>query len=186
MTGEEPRSPLPRPVVLVVMGVAGCGKTTVAEHLVDRLGWPFQEGDALHPPANVAKMTAGQPLDDEDRRPWLDEVASWIEGCLDRDADGIITCSALKRVYRDRLNRRGSGVLFVHLSADPDTLSARLGAREGHFMPQSLLQSQLATLEEPAADEPAIRVDVSGTPEEAAEEIVERLGLSSLDEPARG
>lgn len=175
MTKESPRVRVARPAVLVVMGVAGSGKTTVAEHLVERLGWRFQEGDALHPPANVTKMTAGQPLTDTDRWPWLDRVATWIEGCLARGDDGVVACSALKRVYRERLHR--PGVLFVYLAAEFDTISARMDARKGHFMPRSLLWSQFDTLEEPDTDEPAIRVEVTGTTEQVVADIVGQLDL---------
>jgi carbohydrate kinase (thermoresistant glucokinase family) len=173
--GEEP-------VVLVLMGVSGCGKTTVAELLADRLGWPFQEGDALHPPANVEKMAAGHPLTDEDRWPWLDLVAAWIGQQLDSGRSGIVTCSALRRVYRERLDRRGSGVLFVYLAGDYDLIAARIAARHGHYMPPSLLESQFSTLEEPVADEPAIRVDIAGTPRATADRIIERLGFGTSAE----
>jgi carbohydrate kinase (thermoresistant glucokinase family) len=161
------------PVVLVVMGVSGSGKTTVARDVAARLGWPFQEGDDLHPAANVAKMRAGQPLDDEDRWPWLAAVAAWIGARLAAGQSGVITCSALRRVYRDRLRR--PGVRFVHLHAPRDVLAARLAGRHGHYMPASLLDSQLATLEEPGDDEHPLSVDVSGSSEAAVEAILARL-----------
>ncbi|HLN77683.1 MAG TPA: gluconokinase [Nocardioidaceae bacterium] len=171
------------PVVLVLMGVSGCGKTAVGRVLASQLGWAFQEGDALHPPANVEKMAAGHPLTDEDRWPWLDLVAGWIDERLDSGQSGIVTCSALRRVYREKLDRRGSGVLFVYLAGDYDLVAARITARHGHYMPPSLLESQFSTLEEPAADEPAIRVEIAGTPREIADRIIERLDLAA---PAEG
>jgi gluconokinase len=167
------------PQVLVIMGVSGCGKTTVAALLAGHRGWPFEEGDALHPPSNVDKMHAGQPLTDEDRWPWLEKVAEWIEGQLAADRNGIITCSALKRSYRDILNRRGSGVVFVYLAGDKDTIADRLGVRHGHFMPSSLLESQFASLETPSPDEPAIRVNIGPAPEQLVQEIIAALHLTA-------
>ena len=166
------------PQVLVVIGVSGCGKTTVAALLSGRCGWPFEEGDALHPQSNVDKMQAGDPLTDEDRWPWLEKVASWIEGQLDAGSSGVITCSALKRSYRDILNRRGSGVVFVYLAGDKELIAARLAARREHFMPESLLESQFETLEEPQADEPAVRVDIGPSPQEIVQNIVDVLNLN--------
>jgi gluconokinase len=165
------------PVVLVVMGVSGCGKSTVAALLAGWLGWAFEEGDALHPEANVEKMAAGHPLTDDDRRPWLASVSDWIDQRLDAGKNGIITCSALKRAYRDVLDHRGSGVVFVYLAGERDTIAARLTARQGHFMPSALLDSQFADLEEPATDEPALWVDVGPDPPEVAHRIREQLGL---------
>jgi gluconokinase len=166
------------PRVLVVMGVSGSGKTTVAALLAGRLGWAFEEGDALHPQSNVDKMHAGHSLTDEDRRPWLAKVAAWIEGQLDAGRNGVITCSALKRSYRDILNRRGSGVAFVYLAGRKETIAARLAVRRQHFMPPSLLESQFQTLEEPQPDEPAIRVDIGPSPEELVQTIVDELKLT--------
>ena len=171
--------PLPtqKPQVLVLMGVSGCGKTTVAAILAGRLSWPFEEGDALHPPANIAKMEAGHPLTDEDRAPWLRKVADWVGERIDAGEHGLITCSALKRSYREVINRRGAGVVFVYLHGSRETIASRLMARHGHFMPPSLLDSQFADLEEPAADEPAIRVDIGPAPSALAQTIIETLGL---------
>ncbi len=157
------------------MGVSGSGKTAVATALTKPLGWPFQEGDALHPPENVAKMKAGTPLTDADRWPWLDRVAAWIDAQLAADGTGVITCSALKRAYRDRIIGNRRGVRLVYLYGDPKLLAARIGARRGHFMPASLLESQLATLEPPTADEHPIVRDVSATPEALADSIIEEL-----------
>jgi gluconokinase len=165
--------------VLILMGVSGCGKSTIAAILASRLQWPFEEGDALHPQANIEKLAAGHPLTDADRWPWLAKVADWVGERLDAGQNGLITCSALKRSYRDLINRRGSGVMFVFLAGSKETIAARLAARHGHFMQASLLDSQFADLEEPAPDEPAIRVDIGPPAAEIAEQIVEDLGLAA-------
>ncbi len=177
MTAPEKRIALP--VVLVLMGVSGCGKTTVAQILAERLHWPFEEGDALHPAANVAKMAAGHPLDDADRAPWLAKVADWVDARLAAGQSGIITCSALKRSYRDLIDRRGEGVEFVYLHGSRELIAARLSGRHGHFMPSSLLDSQFATLEEPGPDEPAIRVEIGEPAEDIATDIAQALGLTA-------
>jgi gluconokinase len=159
------------------MGVSGCGKTMVGATLAGRLGWPFEDGDSLQPQSNIDKMKAGQPLTDDDRWPWLEMVAEWIEQRLDRGENGLIACSALKRSYRDMLNRRGSGVVFVFLTGSKETIASRLVARHGHFMPPGMLDSQFADLEEPSSDEPMIRVDVGPTPDVIAQGIMQELGL---------
>ena len=168
---------LSSPVVLVIMGVSGSGKSTIAALLAERLGWTFEEGDSLHPTANVEKMAAGIPLTDEDRWPWLAKVADWIDGRLDTGENGIITCSALKRSYRNVVNRRGSGVEFVYLAVSRVELEKRVEHRPGHFMPASLLDSQLDTLEPPALSEPAIEVDASTDPQLVVDRIMRQLGL---------
>jgi gluconokinase len=158
---------------LVVMGVSGSGKTTLASALASRTGWPFLEGDALHPPENVAKMHAGVPLDDADRLPWLRTVAAWIGA---READGrscVLTCSALRRAYRDVLREGHPSVRFVHVTASPEVLGERLARRTGHFMPASLLDSQLATLEGLQPDEAGVTVE----PHESADDVLVRLGV---------
>ncbi len=147
--------------ILVMMGVSGVGKTVVARAVADRLGWAFQEGDALHPEANIRKMSAGEPLTDADRQPWLDAVAAWVDRQLAANACGVLTCSALKRAYRERIAGGRSGVRLVYLQASEPVIAARLAARSGHFMPPQLLKSQLETLEEPAADEHPIVIDAS-------------------------
>jgi gluconokinase len=156
------------------MGVSGSGKSSVAALLAGRLGWRFAEGDDMHPAANIAKMAAGHPLDDADREPWLARVAAWIQERRAAGEPGIVTCSALKRRYRDVL--RGPGVRFVYLAAPPERIAERLVARHGHFMPASLLDSQFAALEPPGPDENAITVDVAGTAQQTAEAILARLG----------
>jgi len=170
---------LAKPVVLVFMGVSGTGKTTVAAILAGRLGWLFEEGDALHPQSNIEKMATGHPLTDADRWPWLEKVAQWVEARLDAGENGLITCSALKRSYRDLINRRGSGVVFVYLAGSRETIAARMASRLDHFMPSGLLDSQLADLEEPASDEQVIRVDIGPPPALIAERILEDFGLTA-------
>jgi gluconokinase len=168
-----------QPVVLVLMGVSGSGKTTVARILADRFGWAFEEGDLLHPQSNIEKMRAGHPLTDADRERWIASIAEWVVGRLDRGENGLITCSALKRAYREVINRRGSGVMFVFLAGTRATIADRLAARAGHFMPSSLLDSQLADLEDPGDDEPHIRVDIGPPPNVLAQSIMRELGRRS-------
>jgi gluconokinase len=168
---------LASPVVLVIMGVSGSGKSTVAALLSERLGWAFEEGDSLHPATNVTKMAAGIPLTDDDRWPWLAKVADWIDNRLDAGENGIITCSALKRSYRNVLNRRGSGVEFVYLAVGKAELEERVEHRPGHVMPASLLDSQLETLEPPTPSEPAIQVDAGVDAQLVVDRVLRQLGL---------
>lgn len=163
------------PIILIVMGVSGSGKTTVAALLAGRLHWSFQEGDALHPPANVDKMHHGVPLTDADRLPWLDSIAALVGRWTAEGVCGVITCSALKRAYRDRIRAGQSDVEFIYLRGARDLVSARITQRMGHFMPPSLLDSQFATLEEPGGDEPVITVDIGGSPDEIVEAILTAL-----------
>ncbi|GAA3875812.1 gluconokinase [Leifsonia kafniensis] len=169
-----------RPLVLVLMGVSGCGKSTVAAMLAGRLHWEFEEGDSLHPAANIEKMAAGHPLTDADRMPWLALVADWIEGRLDAGENGVITCSALRRSYREIVNRRNSGVLFVYLAGSRELIESRMAARQGHFMPTALLDSQFATLEAPGSDEPAISVAIGRKPKAIAKSIITELHLTDV------
>ncbi len=151
----------PPPVsVIVVMGVSGAGKSTVARRLASGLGWDFEEGDSLHPASNLAKMAAGEALTDADRAPWLASLASWIDTELASSGHGVVTCSALKRSYRDQLRR--AGVLFVLLDVPRRELERRVTHRHGHFMPAGLLDSQLEALEPPSGDERAITVQSGG------------------------
>ena len=143
------------------MGVSGSGKSTVAGALADRLGWALAEGDDFHPPANIAKMHSGAPLDDNDRMPWLKTIAAWIDARVQAGEPGIVTCSALKRAYRELLVDGRPEVLFVYLKGTVALMSQHLASREGHFMPASLLPTQFETLEEPAADEAAFIVDAA-------------------------
>lgn len=143
---------------IVVMGVSGSGKSTVGAALAQRLRVPFADADDFHPPANIDKMTAGQPLNDDDRYPWLEAIGTWLaEHC---DGGGAMSCSALKRKYRDQLRRHCPGVEFLHLSGTPEVIGRRQASRPGHFMPASLLQSQFATLEPLEPDERGIVIDV--------------------------
>lgn len=144
--------------VVVVMGVSGSGKTTVATALAARLAVPFAEADEFHPQANIDKMVSGTPLTDADRLPWLQSIATWIT--THAETGGVVTCSALKRSYRDLL-RAGGPAWFLHLHGNPNTIAARLGTRTGHFMPPSLLSSQLADLDPLAPNEPGHTVDLS-------------------------
>lgn len=158
------------PVAIVVMGVSGSGKSTIGRRLADALGYAFLEGDDMHPPANIAKMSAGVPLDDADRVAWLEGIAGWMQAQQAAGRSAVVACSALKRAYRDRLRQAGPAVCFVYLEVAHDELARRMRGRE-HFMPPALLGSQLATLEEPGSDEPALRVDANGP----ADEVVARV-----------
>jgi gluconokinase len=160
---------------IVVMGVSGCGKSTVAATLVDRLGWEFAEGDDFHPPANVEKMRAGQPLDDDDRWPWLRSLADWIGQHEAAGRSVVVTCSALKRSYRDLLADGHPSVWFAHVTADPELIRDRVEHRTGHYMPPSLLDSQLATLVPLEDDEPGARVSGAGSPSSVVTELLAAL-----------
>jgi carbohydrate kinase (thermoresistant glucokinase family) len=166
------------PAVLVLMGVSGSGKSTVALELLRLLGWKFQEGDDLHPPANVAKMRAGHPLDDADRLPWLQAVARWIDERLAAHEPGIITCSNLKRAYREITIGDRRGVRLIYLRADERVIHDRIVGRQHRYMPPSLLRSQMETLEEPGADEHPLVVTVHGDVGETISEIL--AGLSQI------
>ena len=146
---------------LVLMGVSGCGKTTAAAHLHHALGWPVAEADDFHPAGSIAKMRAGIPLTDEDRLPWLEALRDWMTEQAATGGKTIVTCSALKRSYRDLLSQADGRVFFIHLTAPPEDLAGRMEHRAGHFMPSALLPSQLATLEPLSDDEDGVAV-VSG------------------------
>lgn len=164
-----------RPVVVVMMGVSGSGKSTVAALLAAALGCQFQEGDDLHPPANVEKMRIGTPLTDADRMPWLRKIAEEIDGWRARGECGVVTCSALKRSYRDIIIGDRHDVALVYMKGSRELIRQRMVARHEHFMPVALLDSQFATLEEPTPDEHPIIADVSGKPADIAHEIVRQL-----------
>jgi carbohydrate kinase (thermoresistant glucokinase family) len=165
------------------MGVSGSGKSSVADALAARLGWDLAEGDDLHSPANVAKMAAGRPLTDDDRTPWLARVADWIDAELAAGHGAVVTCSALRRSYRDVLRR--PAVLFVHLDGPRDLLAARLGARQGHFMPVALLDSQLATLEPPGPHERAVRVGIDQPLAAQVDAIIQALGADDSSQDTK-
>jgi carbohydrate kinase (thermoresistant glucokinase family) len=163
------------PVIVVVMGVSGSGKSTVAALLAAALGCQFQEGDDLHPPANVEKMRSGTPLTDADRMPWLRKIAEEIDGWRARGECGVVTCSALKRSYRDIIIGDRHDVALVYMKGSRELIHQRMVARHEHFMPVALLDSQFATLDEPTPDEHPIIADVSGKPADIAHEIVRQL-----------
>jgi gluconokinase len=163
------------PTVLVMMGVSGTGKTTIGEALAKRLGWRFQEGDDFHPPANLAKMASGRPLDDADRAPWLAKVEGWISDQLAAGRSGVITCSALKRTYRSAIVGGRRDVILVYLSGSEQVIAERLGKRRGHFMPPSLLPSQLKTLQAPAPREKPIVVNIDQPVAAQVDDIVAAL-----------
>jgi carbohydrate kinase (thermoresistant glucokinase family) len=165
-----------RPRILIVMGVSGSGKSTVAGALAERLGWALAEGDDFHPPGNIAKMHAGTPLTDADRFPWLKSIVGWIDTRLKAGQSGIVTCSALKRAYRDLLSKGRPEILFVYLKGSPAVMAKHLAGRQGHFMPASLLASQFDTLEEPGSDEPVLTVNDDQPVEAIVDEIVRDLG----------
>lgn len=161
--------------VIVVMGVSGSGKTTVGRRLAERLGWPFYDGDDFHPEANVEKMARGEPLTDEDRWPWLERIARLIGEQLTKGQPAVVTSSALKRSYRERLRQGRENVTFVHLEGDFDLIRERMEAREDHFMEAEMLRSQFEALEPPGTDE-AITVTIEAEVAAIVEEIVQRLG----------
>jgi gluconokinase len=153
------------PVPVIICGVAGCGKTRLATGLSAATGWPFVEGDDLHPPANIARMAAGIPLTDDDRWPWLDRIAAQLAAWQADSRPGIISCSALRRRYRDRLRAAAPATSFVMLDITPELANERLASRQGHFMPASLIASQFATLELPVDDEAVIAIAATLSPE---------------------
>jgi carbohydrate kinase (thermoresistant glucokinase family) len=167
------------PSALVIMGVSGSGKTTIAALLAGRLHWDFEDGDDLHPPANVAKMHAGIALTDEDRWPWLRAVAAWIDATRAAGRHGVIVCSALKRSYRAIIIGEREDVRLVYLKGDRDLIASRLAARHGHFMPAGLLESQLGTLEEPGPEERPVITPIDARPPEIVDAILNALGLAS-------
>lgn len=166
---------------LIVMGVSGSGKTTIADALAATLSWRFVDGDAFHPAGNVAKMRAGHPLTDEDRRPWLNAIADEIERVCSADGHVIVACSALKRAYRDVLRRGRGDVRFVFLNGTPELVAARLARRKGHFMPPGLLASQFRALEPPGDGERAVTVSIDASVEAIVAGIVRELNVSAAD-----
>jgi gluconokinase len=169
------------PAVLVVMGVSGCGKSTIASMLASRLNWIYEDGDWFHPKSNVEKMHHGEPLTDEDRWPWLNGIAAWIDATREAGNHGTVACSALKRAYRDILVGPRRDVRLVFLKGSRELIARRVAARDNHFMPPSLLDSQFAALQEPTPDERPITVSIEPHPREIVDNIVAKLGIA---EPA--
>jgi gluconokinase len=167
------------PCALIVMGVSGSGKTTIAEKLAQRLNWSFEDGDRFHPASNVAKMSAGHPLTDEDRWPWLRAIADEIDRVCKAGARAVIACSALKRAYRDILVHGRSDVRIVYLNGNQPLIAKRLAARKGHFMPSGLLESQFKTLEPPELTENPVTVSIDASVESIVDDIVRQLGPGS-------
>jgi gluconokinase len=170
-------TPAPDAPQIVVMGVSGVGKSTVAKGLSILLGWTFAEGDAFHSEANVAKMGAGTPLTDEDRWPWLRSIGDWMSEEIAAGRPAVVTCSALRRAHRDLLREGRPSVRFLHLVADEGLIAERLGQRTDHFMPSSLLHSQFETLEPLQPDEPGVEVSQEGTAPEVLDRALDALGI---------
>ena len=171
-----------RAAAIIVMGVSGSGKSTIGALLAERLGWPFADADGFHPPENVAKMAAGTPLTDADRWPWLDAIAAHIDAARKAGQPVVVACSALRRAYRDRLRAGHGDLLFLHLSGAPEVIAARQAARQGHFMPPSLMASQFATLEDISDEPDALEVSVATEPKKvvnAAMVAISRFTLTA-------
>jgi gluconokinase len=176
-TDVNPSSPAPGADVVIVMGVSGSGKSTVAKGISTVMGWEFAEGDAFHSDANVEKMRSGHALTDEDRWPWLESIGAWISGKESAGESAVVTCSALRRVYRDLLRKGRPHVRFLHIEAPSELIQDRMEHRPGHYMPPSLLPSQLATLERLEPDEPGVSVTNQGTAAEVLDRSLRALGL---------
>ena len=164
-----------RAAAIIVMGVSGSGKSTIGALLAEALGWPFADADGFHPAANVAKMSSGQPLTDEDRWPWLDAIAKHIAAARAVGQPVVVACSALRRAYRDRLRAGHKDLVFLHLAGAHALITDRQAGRLGHFMPPSLMASQFATLEDPAGEADAVTVSVQASPEEIVAAALGRL-----------
>jgi gluconokinase len=169
------------PCALVVMGVSGSGKTTIADKLAERLGWTYEDGDRFHPATNIAKMSAGQPLTDEDRWPWLRAIADEIDRVCEAGDRAVIACSALKRAYREILVHERSDVRIVFLNGTQQLIADRLSQRQGHFMPPGLLASQFKTLEPPERNENPVTVSIDASVDAIVDDVIRQLGLRPAD-----
>jgi gluconokinase len=174
------------PCALIAMGVSGSGKTTIGEKLATRLGWAYEDGDKFHPASNVAKMSAGHPLTDEDRWPWLRAIADEIDRVCASGGHLVIGCSALKRAYRDILLHGRSDIRIVYLKGSQPLIAGRLARRKGHFMPPELLESQFGTLEPPDASENPVTVSIEPTVDAIVDDIVRQLKIDPAHERAAG
>ncbi len=166
------------PCALILMGVSGSGKSTIADQLAKRIGWSYEDGDKFHPASNVAKMKAGHPLTDEDRWPWLRAIAAEIDRVCQAGGHVVIACSALKRVYRDILVHGRNDVRIIFLTGTQQLIADRLAKRKGHFMPADLLPSQFRTLEPPGSDEDPVTVSIDASVEAIVDDIVNQLGIT--------
>ena len=176
----NPKAPSNNVSAIVVIGVSGSGKSTIASMLAQRLHWVYEDADWFHPKSNIEKMHHGEPLNDEDRWPWLRAIAEWIDATRSAGGHGVVACSALKRAYRDILIGNRRDVRLVFLKGDRDLIARRIAARADHFMPSTLLESQFAALQEPQADERPIVVTIVPHPREIVEAIVSELGVESV------
>ncbi len=176
-------SPPTTPSVLIIMGVSGCGKSTIGALLAARLRWEFEDADWLHPAANVEKMHSGIPLTDEDRWPWLKAVAGWIDHCRNSHGHGVVACSALKRRYRDILIGNRPDVRLVYLKGNEELIARRIATRHEHFMPRSLLHSQFEMLQEPGPDEHPIVISIEPRPKQIVEKILSELNMLKETQP---
>jgi carbohydrate kinase (thermoresistant glucokinase family) len=183
VTAERPWRGAGGATIAVIMGVSGAGKTTLGRELAKRLRWNFAEGDALHPPENIAKMNTGQPLTDADRAPWLAAIARVIDSWRGGNESGVVTCSALKRAYRDQIIDGRAGVRLIYLRGCREVIAERIAARQAHFMPASLLDSQFATLEPPGLDEDPLIVDIDHPVDEIINGLISVLCSSPLPQP---
>ena len=181
MSGDSSQTPC----ALIVMGVSGSGKSTIAEKMAKHLGWRYEDGDKFHPASNVAKMSAGHPLTDEDRWPWLQAIADEIDRACKAGEHVVIACSALKRSYRDVLVHGRDDVRIVYLRGTQELIAGRLAQRKGHFMPPGLLASQFKTLEPPDPDEHPLTVSIDASVEEIVDDITGQLRLSPNSTPRR-
>jgi carbohydrate kinase (thermoresistant glucokinase family) len=168
---------MPAPAIVIVMGVSGCGKSTIGALLASHLGWGFEDADSFHPASNIAKMHSGIPLTDEDRWPWLDAVAAWIDKARGSGGHAVVACSALKRSYRDVLIGNRPDIRLVYLKGDETVIARRIAARHGHFMSQSLLHSQFEALEEPGPGENPIIVSIEPQPPEIVARILSAMNM---------